>query len=96
MPPRSRKRYRYRLRRLTPVGVAVVIAGLVGAWIGSHQTATPIASAAPKARVPLVHAQPAPSTHHAKPAAPERLLDGGKLLAHRFEPTARPVVAFLN
>jgi D-alanyl-D-alanine carboxypeptidase (penicillin-binding protein 5/6) len=95
VPPRRRKRYRYRLRRLTPVGVAVVLAGLVGAWIGSHQTATPIASAAPKARVPLVHAQPAPRTHHAKPVASERLLVGGTLLAHRFDPKLAGAAAIL-
>ena len=33
---RPRKRYRYRLRRLTPVGVAVILAGLGGAWVGSR------------------------------------------------------------
>ena len=46
MPPRRRKRYRYRLRRLTPVGAAVLLAGLGGAWVGSRQTSTPFASAA--------------------------------------------------
>ena len=95
MPPRRRKRYRYRLRRLTPVGVAVVLAGLGGAWIGSHQSATPIASAAAKAGVPVVHVQPAVSTHHAKPAAPERLLAGGNLLAHRFAPKLAGAAAIL-
>jgi D-alanyl-D-alanine carboxypeptidase (penicillin-binding protein 5/6) len=95
VPPQRRKRYRYRLRRLTPVGVAVVLAGLVGAWIGSHQSATPIASAAPKARVPLVRAPPAPRTHQAKPVAPERLLVGGKLLAHRFAPKLAGAAAIL-
>ena len=95
MSPRHRKRYRYRLRRLTPVGVAVVLAGLVGAWIGSHQTATPIASAAAKERVPVVHVQPAPRAHHAKPVAPERLLAGGNLLAHRFAPKLAGAAAIL-
>jgi serine-type D-Ala-D-Ala carboxypeptidase (penicillin-binding protein 5/6) len=84
VPPtrRPRKRYRYRLRRLTPVGVAVVLAGLGGAWVGSQQTSTPIAAAASprvphRAQVPVVHANA---------AAPERLLVGGSLLRHRFEP----------
>ena len=95
MPPRRKKRYRYRLRRLTPVGVAVVLAGLVGAWIGSHQSATPIASAAPKAPVPLVDARPVAHTHHAKPAVPERLLVGGTLVAHRFEPKLAGAAAIL-
>ena len=82
MPPRRRKRYRYRLRRLTPVGAVVVLAALVGAWIGAHQSATPIASAAPDARAPLVHIQPAARAHTkpAKRVAPERLLVGGTLV----------------
>ena len=94
MPPRRRKRYRYRIRRLTPVGVAIVVAGLAGAWFGSHQTATPIASAAPKARAPFVHAPPAVRMH-AKPAAPERLLVDGTRLAHRFEPKVGGAAAIL-
>ena len=94
MPPRRRKRYRYRIRRLTPVGVAIVVAGLAGAWFGSHQTATPIASAAPKARAPFVHALPAVRMH-AKPAAPERLLVDGTRLAHRFEPKVGGAAAIL-
>ncbi len=91
MPPQRRKRYRYRLRRLTPVGVAVVVAGLVGAWIGSRQTPTPIASASP-VRAPLVYAQPVAA---AKPATPERLLVGGTLLRHRFEPKLAGAAAVL-
>ena len=84
MPPsrRPRKRYRYRLRRLTPVGVAVVLAGLGGAWVGSEQASTPIAAAAAP-QVPRLAQLP---VVHAKPAAPERLLVGGSLLQHRFEP----------
>jgi D-alanyl-D-alanine carboxypeptidase len=85
VPPtrRPRKRYRYRLRRLTPVGVVVVVAGLGGAWAGSRQASTPIASAAsPQVSRVVVHAPVA----HAKPAVPMRLLVGGSLLAHRFEP----------
>ncbi len=84
MPPsrRPRKRYRYRLRRLTPVGVAVVLAGLGGAWVGSEQASTPIAAAAAPQVPRLAHLP----VVQAKPAAPERLLVGGSLLRHRFEP----------
>jgi len=73
----SRRRYRYRLRRLTPVVAAVVLAGGAGAWVGSHR---PTASVATAARSPLVVARPV------LPAAPERLLSAGSLLAHRFSP----------
>jgi serine-type D-Ala-D-Ala carboxypeptidase (penicillin-binding protein 5/6) len=83
VPPSRRKRYRYRLRRLTPVGVAVLLAGLGGAWFGSHKSSTPLASAAtPPQRAQVVH-------FAAKPAvapAPERLLVGGSLLRHTFSP----------
>jgi D-alanyl-D-alanine carboxypeptidase len=69
------------------VWVAVLLAGLGGAWIGSHQAATPLASAAaalPLARnAQVVHFAPA---KHAVAAAPERLLSGGSLLAHTFSP----------
>lgn len=85
MAPRRRKRYRYRLRRLIPIGVAILAAGLSGAWVGAHQASTPIAQAAapPHVRAPQRHA------HAAKPvvaAKPERLLLGGSLLPHTFTP----------
>jgi D-alanyl-D-alanine carboxypeptidase (penicillin-binding protein 5/6) len=93
VPPsrRLRKRYRYRLRRLTPVGVAVVVAGLGGAWVGSQQASTPIAAAAsPHVRhvvqVPVVRATP---------SAPKRLLIGGSLLTHRFQPALLGAAAVL-
>jgi D-alanyl-D-alanine carboxypeptidase (penicillin-binding protein 5/6) len=97
VPPRRRKRYRYRLRRLTPVAAAVVLAALVGAWIGSHRSATPVASAAPEARAPVVHVHPAARarTKPAKRAAPERLLVGGRLLTHRFAPKLAGAAAIL-
>ncbi|MEP7335717.1 MAG: D-alanyl-D-alanine carboxypeptidase, partial [Actinomycetota bacterium] len=93
MPPsrRPRKRYRYRLRRLTPVGVAVVAAGLGGAWVGSQQASTPIASAASPQGPRVVHVP----VFRARPAAPERLLVGGSLVAHRFEPALRGTAAVL-
>jgi len=94
VPPsrRPRKRYRYRLRRLTPVGVVVVVAGLGGAWAGSRQANTPIASAAsPQVPHIVVHAP----VVHAKPAVPMRLLVGGSLLPHRFQPELLGAAAVL-
>jgi D-alanyl-D-alanine carboxypeptidase len=85
VPPASRrprrKRYRYRLRRLTPVAALVAAAGLGGAWIGSREPATPIAAAA-SPQVPHVVQIPVAE----KAPAPERLLQGGALLRHRFSP----------
>jgi D-alanyl-D-alanine carboxypeptidase (penicillin-binding protein 5/6) len=82
VPPRRRKRYRYKLRRLTPVGVAILLAGLGGAWVGSHQTSTSLASGAPPRQAQVVHFSAKP----AAAAAPERLLVGGSLLHHTFSP----------
>ena len=81
--PRGKKRYRYRLRRLTPVCLAVVFAGAGGAWVGSHQAAQPIApSATPRASVRAA----APKVS-APAVAPERLLAGGALVSHTFKPS---------
>jgi len=91
--PRRRKRYRYRLRRLTPVGVVIVAAGLGGAWFGAHQSSTSIAVAA----TPAVR-RPAVLHFAAKPAvkaAPERLLTGGSLLRHTFSPSLLAASAIL-
>jgi D-alanyl-D-alanine carboxypeptidase len=92
VPPSRRKRYRYRLRRLTPVWVAVLLAGLGGAWVGSHQTSTPLASAqAPLRQAQVVH-------FAAKPVAlvaPEQLLTGGSLLRHTFSPKLLAAAAVL-
>jgi D-alanyl-D-alanine carboxypeptidase (penicillin-binding protein 5/6) len=83
VPPSRRKRYRYRLRRLAPVWVAVLLAGLGGAWVGQHQTSTPLASAA----APLRQAQVVQfAAKAARVAAPEQLLRGGSLLRHTFAP----------
>jgi D-alanyl-D-alanine carboxypeptidase (penicillin-binding protein 5/6) len=92
--PGSRpKRYRYRLRRLTPVWVIVLLAGLGGAWLGKQQTSTPLASAAAPLR------QAAQVVHFAaKPvamAAPEQLLLGGSLLRHTFAPKLLAAAAVL-
>jgi serine-type D-Ala-D-Ala carboxypeptidase (penicillin-binding protein 5/6) len=99
VPPVRRKRYRYRLRRLTPVALLVVFAGLGGAWIGSHKLSDSVA-----ADVPLVamHAH-APLRAAAAPlapvtpvvAAPERLLLGGSLLRHEFSPPLAGAAAVL-
>jgi D-alanyl-D-alanine carboxypeptidase (penicillin-binding protein 5/6) len=67
-----------------PIWVAVLLAGLGGAWVGSHQASTPLASAAAPSR-------PAQVVHFAvkKPVAvavPEQLLLGGSLLRHAFAP----------
>ena len=95
MPPRSRrprKRYRYRLRRLTPVATIVVAAALGGIWFGSRHAATPVAVAAPSAPL-VVHTriEKAPRTVR----APERLLVGGSLLGHRFAPSLLAASAVL-
>jgi serine-type D-Ala-D-Ala carboxypeptidase (penicillin-binding protein 5/6) len=91
--PRRRKRYRYRLRRLTPLGFVVVAAGLGGAWVGSHQSATSIAVAAtPPARTPaVVHFAAKPVVKH----APEHLLIGGSLIRHTFAPRLLAASAIL-
>jgi D-alanyl-D-alanine carboxypeptidase len=76
-----RKRYRYRLRRLTPVGLLVVFAGLGGAWIGSHKPASSFAS-----NVPLAVVHPLVPEQAAVVVKPERLLQGGSLIRHAFSP----------
>jgi serine-type D-Ala-D-Ala carboxypeptidase (penicillin-binding protein 5/6) len=94
VPPsrRPRKRYRYRLRRLTPVALIVVAAGLGGAWIGSHRPATTVAVAAPRA--PLVVHTPIERAPR-RVAVPERLLVGGSLVRHRFTPSLVAAAAVL-
>ena len=89
--PRRKKRYRYRLRRLTPVGVAVVLAGAGGAWVGAHQSAEPVASAA----TPRASAQLAAPDASAAKAAPERLLARGALVSHTFKPSLLGSTAIL-
>jgi serine-type D-Ala-D-Ala carboxypeptidase (penicillin-binding protein 5/6) len=75
-----------------PVWVAVLLAGLGGAWVGSHQTSTPLASA----QAPLRQAQVV--RFAAKPVAvvaPEQLLMGGSLLRHTFSPKLLAAAAVL-
>jgi D-alanyl-D-alanine carboxypeptidase len=91
-----RKRYRYRVRRLAPVGLAVAAAGLGGAWIGSHQPATPIAVAMSPEVPHVIHVARAPVFHvKQKAPAPERLLVGGSLLRHSFTPRILGAAAVL-
>jgi D-alanyl-D-alanine carboxypeptidase (penicillin-binding protein 5/6) len=90
--PRRRKRYRYRLRRLTPVGFAVVLAGAGGAWVGSHQAADPPPSTSP--RIASRIAVPKAPVRKKTPA-PERLLAGGSLVAHTFTPKLLGAAAIL-
>ena len=89
--PRRRKRYRYRLRRLTPVGIAVLVAGLAGAWAGSRQ---PVASLAAGARGPVVIAHVATPKKRAAPA-PEVLLSERAPLHHTFTPKLAAAAAVL-
>jgi D-alanyl-D-alanine carboxypeptidase len=97
VPPVRRKRYRYRLRRLTPVGFLVVLAGFGGAWVGSHKATDSFASNVP---VPVTHVRLAAAAAHPvlakKPtAAPERLLTGGSLVRHEFSPRLATAAAVL-
>jgi D-alanyl-D-alanine carboxypeptidase len=77
----ARKRYRYRLRRLTPVAVAVVLAGLVGAWVGSRQHAAPALTIA-AAQGPVGGIAPVAT----KVVQREQLLSDTALLSHTFAP----------
>jgi D-alanyl-D-alanine carboxypeptidase (penicillin-binding protein 5/6) len=101
VPHARRKRYRYRLRRLAPVGLLVLFAGLGGAWIGSHEPTAPIASNVALAVVaqPLVPerkpAEQKPTVVARRPVATERLLVGGSLLPHRFSPQLAGAAAVL-
>jgi D-alanyl-D-alanine carboxypeptidase len=91
-----RKRYRYRLRRLTPVGLAIVAAGLGGAWIGARQPATPIAVAMSPEVPHVVHVVRTPVVHVKKAVpVPERLLVGGSLIQHSFSPSILGAAAVL-
>jgi serine-type D-Ala-D-Ala carboxypeptidase (penicillin-binding protein 5/6) len=77
-----RKRYRYRLRRLTPVVAIAVLAGAGGAWVGSHEQAEPTATIA-VGQGPLVRIGAAASKEI---RSPERLLQASSTVEHRFAP----------
>ncbi len=72
-----RRRHRYRLRRLAPVGLAVIAAFVVGAWSGHRRAPAVSIDAAPAA---AAVARPAQKTI----VRPLRLLEGPPLLAGRL------------
>ena len=78
----SRKRYRYRFRRLVPVGVVTVLAAIGGAWFGARHATPPAAAAPPRA--------PAVDAVRVLRVAPERLVTGTPLLQGRLR---RPLLA---
>ena len=78
----GRKRYRYRLRRLAPVGVAVLLAGVGGAWAGSHQDRAPTATIAAAQGQVFGLKQAVAKTIVAR----ERLLSAASTLSHTFTP----------
>jgi D-alanyl-D-alanine carboxypeptidase (penicillin-binding protein 5/6) len=80
-PPPRRTRYRYRLRRLTPVLVVAILAGAAGAWAGSRQHAAPVATIAAPVK-PVAVAAPAVAT---KVVHREQLLHE-EAIAHTFRP----------
>jgi serine-type D-Ala-D-Ala carboxypeptidase (penicillin-binding protein 5/6) len=91
----SRKRYRYRHRRLVPVVLLIAVAGLAGAWIGARGPATQV-DAAPPGSVAAV----APAVRHTAHApvvagAPEHLLRGGDLVRHTFAPRLSAAAAIV-
>ena len=81
----SRRRYRYRFRRLVPVGAVAVLAAATGVWFGARHATAPAAAAATPA------AQPA-AAHVVRVtrAAPERLVVGTPLLQGRLR---KPLLA---
>src|SRR4051794_26333857 len=78
----ARKRYRYRLRRLMPVAGLVVLAGIGGAWVGSHQRAAPAATIA-AAQGPIGAIAPVATKVVQRP---EQLLRDDSPLSHTFTP----------
>ena len=88
--PRTRKRYRYRLRRLVPVVAAVLVAGIGGAWVGARAHGSPTATLAASPGVAAV-AVPVEKTivRH------EQLLNGDSTLVHTFRPSLLGKAAIL-
>jgi D-alanyl-D-alanine carboxypeptidase (penicillin-binding protein 5/6) len=74
------RRYRYRLRRLLPLGAIVLAAVVAGAWAGTQRSA-PVRTAAASGRL-VVGA----TTGHAVQAKPLHLLSGTDVVAHAFSP----------
>lgn len=82
MGPAPRKRYRYRVRRLAPLGLVVVLAAAVGAWFGASTPEPGVPSAA-AAAPRLVPKAPVESV---EVKVVEQLLRGGSVLPHTFSP----------
>jgi D-alanyl-D-alanine carboxypeptidase (penicillin-binding protein 5/6) len=81
--PRRRKRYRYRLRRLTPIAVVAAVAGIGGAWVGHLQRSLPIATIAAARQPAVIGLAPAveKTIRHR-----ERLLSADNMVTHTFAP----------
>jgi D-alanyl-D-alanine carboxypeptidase (penicillin-binding protein 5/6) len=90
--PRKRYRHRYRLRRLTPIVVVVLVAAIAGVWIGARRPTTTLTQAA---GADIAIATPAQHTIAVKVAAPERLLTADSLLPHAFRPGLTAASAIL-
>jgi D-alanyl-D-alanine carboxypeptidase len=88
-----RRRKRYRLRRLLPVGVLVLAALVAGAWAGAHRPATTVTAAASGPIV--VDAPPAVHVQRAVPMAPEHLLSGSDMVPHTFSPQLSAAAAIV-
>jgi D-alanyl-D-alanine carboxypeptidase (penicillin-binding protein 5/6) len=91
-PPKRRTRYRYRLRRLTPVAIVAALAGIGGAWVGHLQHSTPVATIAAAREPAVVELAPAVSkvVRHQ-----EQLLRADDVLKHLFVPAVLGKAAIL-
>jgi D-alanyl-D-alanine carboxypeptidase (penicillin-binding protein 5/6) len=77
-----RKRYRYRLRRLTPVVAVAVLAGACGAWAGARERSQPSVRVAASSGPVAVALGPVAQ----KTVRREQLLHGGALVSRSFSP----------
>jgi D-alanyl-D-alanine carboxypeptidase (penicillin-binding protein 5/6) len=104
-PPRRRRRTRYRLRRLSPLGLAVLAAFLAGAWTGSHRSTasaqaagadSPVAVAAGPSGAAMTTTTAATTTGTTTaPIKPLTLVHGPALLAHRLQSPLTAAAAIL-
>jgi serine-type D-Ala-D-Ala carboxypeptidase (penicillin-binding protein 5/6) len=104
-PRRRRRRYRYRLRRLAPVGLAVVAAFLAGAWAGSHRSTVsaqaagvdaPLAVAdEPSAGAAATTSAETTTAVTTEPVEPLTLVHGPPLLARRLKGRLAAAAAIL-